>query len=40
MPAATADPTKMDIKQIHLAMSSMCHYKAFSKLILSLGYKS
>jgi len=38
MPAQTTDMTKMDIKQIHLAMSSMCHYKAFSELNLSLNH--
>lgn len=33
MPAPTTDMIKMDIKQIHLSMSSMCHFKASSKLL-------
>ena len=32
MPALTTDPTRLDIWQIHLSMSSMCHYKAYSAL--------
>ena len=37
MPAVTTDLTKMDIKQIHLAMCSMCHFKALSESNVSFN---